>query len=222
MNFITKIFNGKTDASVHSHFVRYSLGEYTPKAVVKIKGSKIVTSFEYVNDFLTVIGEHAKGDVTVDGKIFLKKNMEAPFSLNNKKGYFIGEINQKLSPQKLKEWVDMYGADGYLLLNVQGDGVTLKTKTAPHNPKGKYDEAFCKVTVSGVLKDIFLKDILFDSPVGKEVSITHTFQITDIIIPKEYEHDMALARIHAKRKGKVIRTVVVDGKEIKTEKDFIA
>lgn len=221
MNFITKIFTGKTDASVHNQFVRYSIGEYTPKAVVRIKGSKISTGFEYVNDFLALIGEHTKEDVTVDGKIFLKKEMQTPFSLSKKKGYFTTDIHETIPAKKLKEWVEAYGAEGYFLLCIQSDGVTLKTKTAPHNPKGKYDEAFCKVTVSGVLKDIFLKDILFDSSIGKDVTITHTFQIIDIIIPKEYEHDMALARIHGKRKGKVIRTVVVDGKETKTEKELM-
>ncbi len=222
MNFITKICTGKTDASVHSQFVRYGIGEYTPKAVVKIKGNKIITSFEYVNDFLAVVGEHVKGDITVDGKMFLKEEMQTPFLLSKKKGYFTADIHETAPAKKLKEWVEAYGAEGYLLLNVEGDGVVLKTKTAPPNPKGKYDESFCKVTVSGPLKNAVLNDLLFDvSERGKEITITHTFLITDVVIPKEYEHDMALARIHGKRKGKIIRIVVVDGKEMKKEKEFL-
>ena len=225
MNFIAKIFLGKTDEHVHSQFVRYSIGEYAQKAVAHIKNgpkAKIATGFEYVNDFLALAGEHAKGELTVDGKIFLKKEMETPFSLTKKKGYFVGDVQQKVTPKQLKEWVEQYGEHGYFLLNVASENIILKTKTAPHNPKGKYDEKFCKVIVSGPLKELFLKDIVFEEKEFKVASVAHAFTITDIIIPKEYEHDMALARLHAKREGKIIRTVVFDGKEIKTEKDFVA
>ncbi|MBI4440876.1 hypothetical protein HY639_01795 [Candidatus Woesearchaeota archaeon] len=226
MNFIRKLFLGKGDDHVHSQFVRYSLGEYSPKAVVTIKNgtsAKIVTSFEYVNDFLAMIGECAKGEVEVHGKIFLKRQMDTPFSLSKKKGYLCADIDQTMTPKTLAQWVTSYGTEGYLLLNVTGNGIIFKTKTAPHNPKGKYDMKYCTLTVSSPLKDVFLQDVAFDAKGAfKQATITHTFHIADVIIPKEYEHDMALARIHAKRKGKVVRSAVIDGKEIKTEKEFVA
>ena len=224
MNFITKLFQGKTDSHVHSQFVRYSVGEYELKAVVKIKvgsSAKIVTSFEYVNDFLQMIGEHAKGELTVAGKIFLKKKYDTPFPLTKKKGYFMADIAQKITSGQLKTWVEAYGSEGYILLNVKGDEIELKTKTAPHNPRGKYNDAFCKVTVSGQLRDVLLRDIVFEGQGFKQAEVKHKFIINDVVIPKECESDMTLARILAKRKGKIIRTVILDGKESMQEKDFL-
>ncbi len=225
MNFITKLFNGTIDEYVHSQFIRYSVGEYEPKAVVVIKNgptARIVTSFEYVNDFIGLIGEHAKGELAVNGKIFLKQKIETPFSLEKKKGYFMADVNCKTTPKQLKEWADAYGQYGYLLLNLKGEGIELKTKATPHNPKGKYGVKFCKAIVSGSLKDVFLRDIVFEGGNFKEAKIKHQFVVIDVIIPKEYENDMALARVHGKRKVKIIRTVVLDGVETKREKEFIA
>ena len=149
--------------------------------------------------------------------------MDAPFKLIKKKGFMFSEVKQKLSPKELKDWVNKYGDEGYLLLNIEGEGITIKTSQKLHNPKGKFNEKFCTATVSGPLKEVFVKDMLFDSNGQcKTAEIKHTFLITDIIIPKEYENDMALARIHGKRKGTVIRDVIVDGKATQSKKEFLA
>lgn len=223
MNFITKLFQDKADDLVHSQFVRYGIGVYSPKAVVKIKNgtsAKIVTSFEYVNDFLELVGEKADGSLTVNGKIFLKKKIDTPFGLIKKKGLMMGIVEeQKISPKTLKDWVNNYGREGYLLLNVTGDGISIKTKSAPHNPRGTYAKDFCKITVSDPLKKLFLQDLLFEIKENFKIAeIRHQFLVDDILIPKEYENNMELARIYGKRKGIIKRTTVIDGKEVTTEK----
>jgi len=64
------------------------------------------------------------------------------------------------------------------------------------------------------------EEFLFDATEGKKFEISHDYLITEIIPPKD-EKDFEKIRILAKRKGKIIRKMNVDGKEIKSEKEFM-
>ena len=63
--------------------------------------------------------------------------------------------------------------------------------------------------------------MLFDIPSFKSAEITHTFLIKEIIIPKG-EPDPAKMREMAKKKGIIIRKIIVDEKEEIKEKEFTA
>ncbi|MEX2017350.1 MAG: hypothetical protein WD876_02660, partial [Candidatus Pacearchaeota archaeon] len=74
-------------------------------------------------------------------------------------------------------------------------------------------------------------DFFWDMPEGKKISVVHRFIISEIIPPKEEtlsksgqskEKDFAKIREMAKRSGKIIRIANVDGKEIRSEKEFEA
>ena len=65
------------------------------------------------------------------------------------------------------------------------------------------------------------ESFVFEKPDFKEVRINHTFFIDEIIMP-DREKDFAKIREMAKRKGRIVRTSVIDGKEVKKEFDFEA
>ena len=56
-------------------------------------------------------------------------------------------------------------------------------------------------------------------PECKKCKISHVFEINEIIMP-EGEKDFAKVREVAKRKGKIIRRIEVDGRECAEEKEF--
>ena len=81
MNFIRKIFEGKTDDLVHKQFVRYGKGSYENKALLDITVSKtnykIKTSFEYSGEFAVLLAEELTGSTRVTGGIISTKNLSA-------------------------------------------------------------------------------------------------------------------------------------------------
>ena len=93
--------------------------------------------------------------------------------------------------------------------------VNLKMKSTPPKP-GSIKEKFCTLKVDSNLEAPVLDIFLFDCKERefKKASIDHTFIIEDVVIPKKYQDDYALARLHAKKKGKIKRIVTFDGKEI--------
>ena len=221
MSFMKKIFSGKTDDSVHTQFVRFSIGDYYPRAVMKVKnGTKFSSGFEYGNDFVRFIAENVSGEVDVSGKIYAKKDFTSDLvdSKEKKKGFMIGLISRKMSTKDLLKIVNTFDADTYFLLNVKSADAELKISQSPHNPRGSYKEDFCKFSLKGDLAKKAMSEFAFDvSGAPKELLIKHRFLIDDVQIPKEFEKDLVLARVNAKRVGKVVRELVYDGKEEKKE-----
>ena len=71
MNFIKKIFDGKSDEKVHVQFRKFSKGDFRDRAIVEIKKSKdncvIKTSFEFANDLVETIAGKIQGETHVTG-----------------------------------------------------------------------------------------------------------------------------------------------------------
>lgn len=223
MSFIKKIFSEKTDDSVHTQFVRFSIGDYYPRAAMKIKTGNVIkfsSGFEYGNDFVRFIAENVTGEVDVSGKIYAKKDFTSELvdSKEKKKGFFIGLVSRKMPAKDLVKIINTFDADTYFLLNVKSNDAELKISQSPHNPRGKYKEDFCKFIVKGDLAKKAFAEFAFDVPgMAKEILIKHRFLIDDVQIPKEFEKDLVLARIMARRVGKVVRELTYDGKEEKKE-----
>jgi len=55
-----------------------------------------------------------------------------------------------------------------------------------------------------------------------KAKIKHTLIIEELVIPKEYMNNPALARVNAKRKGKIKRIIDLDGKTFEKEIKFEA
>jgi hypothetical protein len=228
MNFIKDVYNNQVNELAHAKFVRYGKGNYE-KEEMKIKvGSKIQiwAGFEYVDVFFRLLADVANEDVSIKGIIVSKTDIREdlvgagiePKKVTGKKY----TIEEELSPARFKDFVDKFG--GYYLLLAAKSGVNeIKTKKSVPKP-GKLIEKFATVKFDKKHLDIIKDEFLFDySGNFKEASITHTYNIQEIVVDDALiEKDPAAARLAAKRKGTLIRKRIVDGKEEVVEKDFMA
>ncbi len=99
-------------------------------------------------------------------------------------------------------------------MNVKSDEFKLSVKNKIPKPGGKVKENFCSATLP--LED--LEEFAFDFDKNfTHAKIVNKFVITDLVVPKQYENDSVMARFMAKRKGKLVRVITVDEKEIKKE-----
>jgi hypothetical protein len=85
-------------------------------------------------------------------------------------------------------------------------------------PGGKIKEDFCKAVMPAGL----LNEFVWETKDFKKAIIKHVFIINELLVPKEYENDYSQARVMAKRKGKLKRTIEFDGKKIEKEAEFVA
>lgn len=233
MNFIKNAIDGKLDELVHKQFRRFGKGVFTKKAMVQVKKSKdgfqIKTTFEYLDGILLYFAEHSKGDAEVSGTIQGASDLEAKakkFGLTGEKKNIMGVKKLKLNAGKinvsrLKDMLNEF-KDEFLLLSVKGHDFELISKEGLPKP-GKADKEdakdkidFCKL----IVKDGGLaKELLFDVDKDFKLAIArHVFEINDFEIPKQYENDDALARMHGLRKGVIKRELEIDG--IKSSRDY--
>ncbi|RLE38123.1 hypothetical protein DRJ17_04950 [Candidatus Woesearchaeota archaeon] len=227
MNFIRKIFKKQIDDLVHNQFVRFGPGTYEGRAVIRVKmGQKIRlwTSFEFANEIIKFISENIDDEtVKLKGRIYSKKDFKLDLEKDHekKKGFFVATIDETVPVEELKKIVQQFMMD-YMLFDVDTEEIKFKVKKAPHNPKGKFDEKFCNVTLDKSKKSL-IDDLLFDVKDDyKEVVVDHMFLITDVVVDEKLvEKDPAAARLQAKRKGKIIRNLDIDGKKEIKEVDFL-
>ena len=215
--FIKEIFNGNSERS-HSQFVRFGKGKFKNRAVLNLqKTSKIKLrgSFEWANDFAEIASELA--DIKFSGIILSKEQLDLD-NEKKKSGIFQYEVSN-LESNKIKEIKDKIYT---MLLDGDGEGITLKIKKKlpkPGKAEGKIDDKFCQLETDLKYWDKIKEAFML--PECKKCRISHTFEITDIIIPKD-GGDFEKIRILAKRKGKIIRNLEVDKKESKEEIEFSA
>ena len=131
-------------------------------------------------------------------------------------------IDTELSKNQIQGLFDKFQS-ALILLSFSTEKGTLKTKVKnPKSAKTKDNEDgeepkadFCSFKTKD---ESIVKDLAFDvNKDYKKVFIKHTFEIDDLEIPKEYLNDFVKARLHAIRKGKLIRQVNIDGEQVKKE-----
>lgn len=221
MNFIKEIFQGKSSETSHRQFIRFGKGEYGRRALIglwKTKSIKIKSSFEYANDFVLFVAD--LGNVSFNGDIWSKEPIEG---LEGKKkvGKWVYEVNN-FSSNQVKNLADRVY---YFLLNADQEGIKLKIKSKlpkPGKNEEKIDDKFCQMELDEKYYKMAKDDFFWDLPDGKKTEVEHKLLINEIVLPKTNEKDFAKLREMAKRKGRIIRKAVVDGKEIKKEIDFEA
>ena len=235
MNFIKKIFENKTDNKVHQQFTKFSKGVFENKAIIDInvtkKNVRIKTTPEFTNEFVEMGANTIKDKVPVKGISFCTRSIkeECPFEfkdIKNAMGVKKHMIDTELGKDDILDLINKFPFAS-INLSFKTDYGTLKVKEkAPKSskpPKGGEEKPkadYCNFQTSD--KSI-LEDFAFDiKDEFKKAFIIHTFQIDEIIIPDEYKDDFALARLHAKRKGKVKRYVDVDGNKMESEANFEA
>ncbi len=205
MDFIKSVFTNNIDESTHKQFVRFGMGTFENRALIKIKKGKdsfnLSTSFEFVNDIIRLIADNIE-KASINGKI-----------IKNKKKT---EVEEEVSSEKIK---NLLNQNDWLLTDISSDKISFKTAKSLPKPGKALKDNFCKTT----LPLSFLEEFAFDVKQDfKKLTVSHTFIIEEIKIPEEYKDNAALAREKATRKGKIVRILNIDGKEERKEIGFEA
>lgn len=231
-----KIFEGDFDEEVHSDFLKFGRGEYKDKYLIDAKlqgGGKfaIKTGPEFANFLVKKCLEKVSGKIKVKGVIVSTTDLrdEIPFEIkkaSNFQGVRKFQIETELDVQEIISLMEKYPRV-FFALSFSGDDFDLKIK--PKGPKsskpGKESEdgpkaEFCTLKT----KDrTIVEELLFGVEDFKEVSVNHFINVEGIVYPKNLaELKPAEVREQAKRKGKITRKVIADGKEKISEAEFIA
>jgi len=141
-----------------------------------------------------------------------------------KKGKKISIRTKPVSLSK-SELINLYEKykDIFLLLNLECGNCSLKCKqNLPKPGSGKQSEDEAEMKKVDFCKAVFEKDLseefIWEKKDFKEAEASHIFVIDELVVPKELENDYARARIEAKRKGKIIRELTIDGEKKIIEK----
>jgi len=231
MNFIKKIFDEEIDENVHLQFQKFSKGEFINKALIEVKktgkGYTIKTSAEFANELVRIVAQKlGEQKIIVKGAIVSTADLTGELEFKDKK-QFQGVkkylIEKELSGEEVINLLDKFPKNFFALTFNAGDNKLKIKPKAPKSPKSKNKgEApkpdFCSLKTPDIE---IAKSFVFEKTDFKQVLVNHTFYIDEIIMP-EGETDYAKIRKMAKRKGKIIRTAIIDGQEMKSEKEFEA
>ena len=212
---LRKIFENKADEDAHRYFVRFGKGEYRGRFLLSFRKSqkiKVYGSFEWANDFVKLANELKT--LKFSGKILMKDKIAGKEG-KKKAGVFVYEIESSL----LSEYENAY----HYLLDANDSEIVLKIKKAlpkPGKSEAKIDDKFCSLELDLKYWQQVREAFFWDVPECKKVEISHTLQINEIVMPKGIDDPEEIRRL-AKRKGKIIRKVNADGKEIVKEADLL-
>ncbi|MBC8435148.1 hypothetical protein H8D91_01455 [archaeon] len=229
---IKKIFEGIFDDEVHAAFLKFGRGEYPNKYLIEAKRQKdkyvIKTSAEFVNYFVVKCLEeqeklHVKGIIisTID------LSNEIPFpvvKVSNFQGVRKIQIDTELNAEDLIKLIDKYPRM-FFALSFKTNSCELKIKAkAPKSGKpdketGEVKVDFCSLKTTNPL---IAREVLFGLGDFKEIRVEHTLKINEIIYPKDSSLNPAEIREQSKRKGTVVRKVLIDGNEKLSEANFEA
>ncbi|MEK6925661.1 MAG: hypothetical protein AABW50_00120 [Nanoarchaeota archaeon] len=235
MNFIKKVFDGKIDNSVHLQFQKFSRGIFGNKAVIRAKNSKgkytINATAEFANELVQDMAKIlSEGKSNVTGVIVSTSDLTKEIDFQNKKqfqGVKSYVISKEMCGKEILSLLDKFPRAFFALSFKAGDSeIKIKPKAPKSGKPGtKGGETpkpnFCKlVTTDKNLGESFV----FERPEFKEAEIKHTFIIEEIKIPDELKtsKDFVKMREESKRKGRILRESIIDGKEHKTEVEFAA
>jgi len=233
MNFIKKIFKNQPDNSVHLQFQKFGRGEFRNRALINARksGNKytISTTAEFANEFVKITAEKIDSEkVRVTGAIVSTNDLKEELDFKEIKQFqgvkrYI--IDEEMDGNEILSLLEKFPKAFFALsFNCDKDSTNLKIKPkAPKSGKpGKKGEKpkpnFCRITTTD---KALAEDFIFEVPDFKKAEINHEFIINEIIQPEE-ETDYARIRELAKRKGEIIREAEIDGRKLKTEKEFVA
>ena len=228
--FIKKIFEGKSDNSVHLQFQKFSRGNFTNRALLRAssgsKGYSLWLGLEYANELIRNVAEKLADNKTqVTGVVVSTQKLDGKINYSGLK-QFMGikqyVIESEMSGSEIIKLIDSM-PDVFFALSFSVGDTTLKIKPkAPKSAKPKTSGEppkadFCTLkTNDGSLIDSFIWEKGW-----KTIEGNHTFAISDIEMPKNISDPNELRRL-AKRKGKIIRNLTIDGHDRVIEKEFVA
>lgn len=214
ISLIKKVIEKKIDGETRRYFYRFGKGDYGRRFLIKLdKGNKLKlrTSFELANDLVRLVD--SLKSIKFSGKILSRDKV--PGKEGRKKG---GVMLYEVSECNVKEFENPY----YYLLDAADSEVVLKIKKSlpkPGKDELKVDENFCSLDLDLKYWPAVKEAFFWDVPECKKVIIEHNLLINEIIMPKG-EKDPVKIRENSIRKGKLLRKMNVDGKDIVKEYDL--
>ncbi|MFX1384073.1 MAG: hypothetical protein ACFFBP_16680 [Promethearchaeota archaeon] len=227
-------------SDIHRHFYRYSKGEFigpaiminTTKSRITIKGTheyedliqEIVTKTANSDKFeITGILETGKDLSDVISNLGLEWKLKKS---SGQKQIFKSEFSDSVDKVTLLEMIETFRANSYLLLSFNsGPSCKVTTKKRiPQPSKKKIEEdditkrvQFCSGIIDNnedsikIIKELVFTDFISEIPNNfKKTILMNNYKFDDIIIPKNVKNSL-LMRLMAIRKGKMIRSLEVDG-----------
>jgi len=230
-----KIFDGVFDEEVHSDFMKFGRGEYKNRYLVEgkkqAKGWAIKTGSEYANFLVKNCLMRLSGKVKISGIIVSALDLKKEINFEIKKtGNFQGirkhVVDTEVESTEILNLMKNYPRV-FFALSFSNENFVLKIKAkAPKSGKpGKESEEgpvadFCSLKTND---KSFFEELFFDVDDFKEISISHTIKVEDILYPKNMnELKPEEIREKSKRKGVIIRKINVDGNEKIIQTNFIA
>jgi len=213
------------DKQVHNIFSRFSVGEYLREHVyiTNSKKLKVQTGFEYALDMYHLLVKDQHGVVNGKGVIQSSKKIEQEISaagvdIKSSRGKKY-TVEFELDVAAFERMLDEL-SDYFLMFTCSINDRKLAVKTALPKP-GSLKEKLCtlKIPKDDSIIHAFLPDV---NVMGKKIEVATVYEITDIEIPEEYKDDFAMARKMAKRKGRVKRSITVDGETQESTLEFCA
>ena len=240
MGYIKKIFEDNIDEEVHDEFIKYGKGEFNGRYEVRAKTQKggeqfkIWAGHEFSNHLVKKCLEKADQKVKIKGIIISTFDLEdeIDFEVKDTKKY-MGMIkyviDAEADKQNLLDLMENHPRIFYGISFESGGNKLKVKKKSPRSAKPgskKKDKKDKKVNFCSIkTKDREMaKDLLFDIDLNfDEANISHDIIIDKIHYPKNMD-DLKPKEIreNAKREGKIVRHIDIDGKESKKETNFVA
>ncbi|MFX0057825.1 MAG: hypothetical protein ACFE85_05770 [Candidatus Hodarchaeota archaeon] len=232
---------------VHRHFYRYSKGDFIGPALKIIQTNTKITlkgTHEYEDLILEIVTKTIpdKTDFEIKGKLITGTDISKIISdlgfnwrLNKSTGKtknYKADIVDKTNKEQLLKAIDIFRENSYLLLSFNlGSNCKVTTKkNIPQPSKKKIEDddvnqriQFCTGYIRNTeqnlnyIIDSVIPDFKIELPIKwKSIIILNNYKFTSIEIPKGLK-DSKMMRIMAIRKGKVFRSIDIDGEIIEKQ-----
>jgi hypothetical protein len=250
MHFMTKLLGGISDEAVHRVFVRYGRGDYEGPAVeIAVSGAGKVgvkSTYEFQGlvaaCFLKVVPVET---VRMQGSILSLEPLDdvvkklgiaaSPFLKKRAMLLFESKISGDYTRAQATSLYDQVGETAHILCGLGGaPGWSHKTKEQLPSPKkdASLEERLKFSSTQAPGGTTFLRELLalsapdFQDSLPSSFSslrLVTTYLIEELVFPPDREKlSSAELRQRTKRKGKLHRQLVVDGKEYLREHPFTA
>ncbi|MFH0712137.1 MAG: hypothetical protein V1889_03415 [archaeon] len=234
MSVVKKIFDGVFDDEVHGAFLKFGRGGYRNKYLLEGKRQSknwgVKAGAEYVNFLVRRCLEKINGRVAVKGVIVSTLDLKNEISFDivkvgNFQGIRKNVIDSEVEASEILKLMDKFPRVFFALSFGGGDFILKIKAKAPKNGKpGNGDDKpvvdFCSLKTGDKL---LVDDLFFGAGNFNEVSVNHTIEVREIIYPENADElKPEEVRELSKRKGIVIRNVLVDGVSKEWRAEFVA